>query len=196
MNHTLRLSLIGAVMTGFLVLMLGQTLHHRASGTEILVPVEGYDPRDILLGHYANIRTPLHRLNSQDLLASEDFRQGDRVFVRLETGDDGLSRAAGLSATPPDEGLFIQGRVHSVLRYGEDASPDGPEQSRNRYLIHYNLERYLASRERALALEERLRERNEAGQTGVSLIVALRADGTPLIKGFVVDGDRRVDRVW
>ncbi|WP_203292078.1 GDYXXLXY domain-containing protein [Maricaulis parjimensis] len=207
MSFTLRLALIGAVMTGFLVLMLGQNLVHRAHGTEILVPVEGYDPRDILLGHYANIRTPLHRLNSQDLSASDDLRQGDRVYVRLETGDDGLSRAVGLSADRPAEGVFIQGRIYSAYPaqgdWIEEPDPEtgipqrrlGPSPGLN-YTIRYNIERYYASQDRALALQDRLREFNEDGEIGVSLILALGRDGTPLIKGFVVDGDRRVDAVW
>ncbi len=185
MTRTTRLALIASVMTGFLVLMLGQNLLHRSGGTEILVPVEGYDPRDILLGHYANIRTPLHRLDSGDLDAPDEFDRGDRVFVILEDDGSGQVRPVAIRSSRPDSGLYIEGRMRSTQPVPGDT-----------YWIDYNIERYFASRERALALEDRLRERNADGETGVSLILSLNDNGAALIKGFVVDGDRRVDRIW
>ena len=185
MSHTLRLSLIGAVMTGFLALMLGQNLIHRSQGTEVLVPVEGYDPRDILLGHYANIRTPLHRLESGTLDAGTGFDRGDRIFVLLDTGPTGQATAIGIQAERPEGGLYMEGRVRSDHVVPGDI-----------YRVDYNIERYFSSQERALALQDRLRERNADGETGISLILALNRNGAAQIKGFVVDGERRVDRVW
>ena len=83
MNRLARLSLIAALMSGFLVFLLASHLERRASSPEVLIPVEGYDPRDILLGHYANIRTPLNRLDAYALAGDDGFAEGDRIWVTL-----------------------------------------------------------------------------------------------------------------
>jgi len=207
MNRLLRLALVAAAMTGFLVFMLTSHLDRRANGTEILMPVEGYDPRDVLLGHYANIRTPLQRLDAYTLAGTDDFSEGDAIFVTLETGPDGLARPAALHREHPGTGIVAQGRVRYVApvtpgwREGTDPETgetqnvrDGPEtlwiQAR------FNIERYYASRERAIALQNRLRQRGEDGETGVNLILSVPDDGALVIKGFEVDGERRLDRLW
>ena len=185
MSRTVRLGLIGAVMTGFLVLMLGQYLTHRSQGTEILLPVEGYDPRDILMGHYANIRTPLHWLDSSRLNTETEFDRGDRIFVVLEMDETGHAHPVAIRPDRPDTGLYLEGRLRNYQPTPGDS-----------YWIDYNIERYFASRDRALALQARLRETDADGETGVSLILSVNANGAALIKGFVVDGERREDRIW
>ncbi|MEA1941962.1 MAG: GDYXXLXY domain-containing protein [Pseudomonadota bacterium] len=207
MSRLLRLTLLAAAMTAFLVFMLASHLDRRANGTEILLPVEGYDPRDILLGHYANIRTPLQRLDAYTLAGTDDFSEGDTIFVTLETGPEGLARPVALHREHPGSGIVAQGRVRHVSAlarsWREETDPetgevrnvrDGPEELWIQ--AHFNIERYYASRERALALQDRLRQREVTGETGVNLILSVPADGALVIKGFEVDGERRLDRLW
>lgn len=207
MTRLLRLCLIAAAMTAFLGLMLGSHLHRRANGPEIAMPVEGYDPRDVLLGHYANIRTPLQRLDAFALEGEDEFRIGAPVFVTLETGPDGLTRPVSLHTSHPGRGLVAQGRVTHVYEasraWQQETDPEtgetrnvqsGPEEK----WIHaqFNIERYYASRERALALQSRLFQRDGDGTTGVNLILAVPPDGHLVIKGFEIDGERQLDRLW
>ena len=207
MTRLVRLLLIAAGMTAFLVVMLADHLDRRANGTEIRLPVEGYDPRDILLGHYANIRTALQRLDAYALAGEDDFETGDTLFVTLETGPDGLARPVALHHAHPGTGLVAQGRVQHVYEasrpWRQTTDPqtgdmrnvqDGPEELWIQ--ARFNIERYYASRERALSLQTRLRQRGEDGGIGVNLILAVPDDGRLVIKGFEIDGQRRLDSLW
>jgi len=207
MNRLARLSLIAALMSGFLVFLLASHLERRASSPEVLIPVEGYDPRDILLGHYANIRTPLTRLDAYALAGDDGFAEGDRIWVTLETGADGTARPVALHTAHPGTGLVAQGRVRQVYEASrpltretdpETGEPRTVREEPEELWIHasFNIERYYASRERAIALQNRLRLRDVTGDIGVNLILAIPADGALLIKGFEVDGERRLDTVW
>lgn len=192
MTQFFRLSLIAAAMTAFLVAMLASHLDRRANGAEILLEVEGYDPRDILLGHYAEIRTPLQRFDIDALEGDDSFERGDRIYVVLETGADGLAIPIALHRAHPGSGLVAQGRVTGA---SETASA---RQDADPAWVHarFNIERYYASRSRALELQERLRQFDESGATGVRLILSAPADGRLIIKGFEIDGERRIDRIW
>ena len=202
MNRFARLSLIAALMTGFLVYLLGTYLDRRANSPEILIPVEGYDPRDILLGHYANIRTPLNRLDARRLDGDDGFQPGDRIWVTLETGPDGIARPVALHTSAPGSGTVVQGRVRSVRetpRPAHDESGNGDTRQLQSALwidSSFNIERYYASQERARALQSRLRQGEATRDIGVYLILAIPADGAVLIKGFEIDGERQLDAIW
>jgi uncharacterized membrane-anchored protein len=207
MTRLVRLCLIAAAMTVFLGVMLGSHLQRRAGGTEILLDVEGYDPRDILLGHYALIRTPLQRLDVNALAGDDVFARGDRIYVSLETGPDGLAGPVAVHRQHPGAGIVAQGRVTGTSEtsstWVQEADPEtGDMRSVRREVdedwVHaqFNIERYYASRDRALALQERLRMTDIAGSTGVRLILSVPGDGKLIVKGFEIDGERRLDRIW
>lgn len=204
MSRLARLSLIAALMSGFLVFLLVTHLDRRANSPEVLIEVQGYDPRDILLGHYANIRTPLNRMAAYALDGDDDFAPGDRIWVTLETGPDGIAQPVAIHASAPGFGTVVEGRVRSVYETLQPAQQEsdgdsGPAQARQSALwiqASFNIERYYASRERALALQSRLRQRDVTGDIGVNLILAVPADGAVLIKGFQIDGERRLDTIW
>ena len=174
-----RLALIAAAMSGFLVFMLASHAIARAEGREIMVEVEGYDPRDIFLGHYAQIRTPLNALDPARLDGDDDFTRHAAIFVSLEIGEDGLARPVALHRQHPGHGLVAEGRIRSI---GETIR------------AVFNIERYYASRDDALALQARLRAGGD--NPPVRLILAVPESGHLLIKGFEIDGERRIDRTW
>ncbi|WP_323762825.1 GDYXXLXY domain-containing protein [Maricaulis sp.] len=179
-----RLGLIAAAMTGFLVFMLVSHQSARNSGTELVMEVEGYDPRDIFLGHYAMIRTPLAMLDLAVLDGDDAFEDHAPVFATLEIGTDGLARPVAVYRQHPGQGLVAEGRVVWV----GDA-------------VHarFNIERYYASRDQALALEDMLRDQVPDGgsaQARVRVILSLPASGNLMIKGFEIDGARHIDGLW
>ena len=53
MSATRRLALIALAMSGFLAFLVVQHASARAKGTEIVLDVRGYDPRDVFLGRAA-----------------------------------------------------------------------------------------------------------------------------------------------
>lgn len=184
-NAPIRLGLIAVAMTGFLMVMLVNHETARNSGAELVMEVEGYDPRDIFLGHYAMIRTPLAMLDLATLDGDDSFEAHEPVFVTLEIGDDGLALPVAVHRRHPGRGLVAEGRVvwvNDILR------------------ARFNIERYYASRDQALALEDMLQRRprddNAAGLSEIRLILSLPASGHLLIKGFEIDGERHVDGLW
>ncbi|WP_291845008.1 GDYXXLXY domain-containing protein [Maricaulis sp.] len=181
LHHPLRrLGLVAALMSGFLVFMLASHAMARSQGTELVMAVEGYDPRDIFLGHYARIRTPLNLL-APDMLAGDDsFERHQPVFVTLEVGADGLARPVALHDTHPGEGLVAAGRVDFV---GDELH------------ARFNIERYYADRDDALALQDLLRGGVPDGGR-IRIILSLTGSGQLMIRGFEIDGERRIDRIW
>ena len=213
MSRLVRLALVAAAMTVFLTGMLGWHLYKRATGTEIVLAVEGYDPRDVFLGHYSQIRTPLHRLDASRLAGRDDFERGDAIYVVLDRRHDGTVRPSALRAERPEDGLYALGRVETVHAAAPepvqlapadaDATPAANREAARTWIgVTYNIERYYASERVALALERRLRARPAGPETNgpetnrVRLIVSVPADGHLLIRGLELDGERWIDTIW
>tara|TARA_R110002095_G_scaffold71467_1_gene60889 strand:- start:1072 stop:1710 length:639 start_codon:yes stop_codon:yes gene_type:complete len=212
MSYTIRLGLIAAAMTAFLGFLVINHAAARARGTEVVLDVRGYDPRDIFLGHYSQIATELQQIDATVLEGEDEFENGDPIYVVLEPGEDGSWRAVSLHTMRPDAGVSIHGFVRSSYRVNavraespdsetsdddagdREAMPDSAE----RIWVHasFNIERYYASREMALQFEQRLRELNPDGGNGVRLILSLPPSGDAIIKGFEIDGVRQIDRLW
>lgn len=217
MSYTIRLGLIAAAMTAFLGFLVINHAAARASGTEVVLDVRGYDPRDIFLGHYSQIATELQQIDATVLEGEDEFESGDPIYVVLAPGDDGSWRAVSLHTVRPDAGVSIHGFVRSSYRVnavrteppdgetGDDETGDDDAGDREampdsaeRIWVHasFNIERYYASREMALQFEQRLRELNADGGNGVRLILSLPPSGDAIIKGFEIDGVRQIDRLW
>jgi len=175
-----QVGLMAIAMTAFLVTMLVRHEHARTNSPEIVMTVEGYDPRDLLLGHYARITTPLRSLDPRQLDGDDAFEIGAPIYVTLTIDENGLARPAALHNTHPGIGLVAAGRIRSAHEVIQ---------------AQFNIERYYAGRSEALALEDRL-QGEEADEAPVRIILALPASGHLLIKGFEIDGERRIDRVW
>lgn len=204
MKTTARLALVAAAMTAFLGFLVVNHAAARANGTEILLDVRGYDPRDIFLGHYSMIATDLQLLNASELAGEDAFQTGDPLYVMLAPGEDGAWHPVSLQTTQPDNGAFIHGFVRSSYTIESDwTDTETGERLDEPRAVHrvmvrgvFNIERYYASRDLAQAFEQRLRELNPDGDNGVRLILSLSASGDAVIKGFEIDGERRIDRLW
>lgn len=201
MSAPLRLLLIAAAMTAVLAGLVGHHAWRRASGEEIRLAMEPVDPRDVLLGHYVELRTPLHTLDTRRLGAPETgWRRGQTVYVAVETDDAGGSVPVSVHQSRPADRLAVQGRILGVSEvYDFEDAPDPVtgdlrETARGepfeRLFVRYNLERYYAPRNDALALEAM---RNE---DRLRLIVSVGSDGAAVIKGLEIDGETRYDRLY
>ena len=208
MNLALRLQLIALAMIAVLAGLVGVHAMQRASGTEVVIPMEPVDPRDILLGHYVIIRTPAHTLDLRAFPEAPDgenaWSEGETVYVSLSQGQDGLWRASAVAKRadalqPP----LMRGRIENAYRRydytdwepGEDGKPGrGRERiegtGRTELQVEYNLERYYADPQTARALEDMRRENR------LALIVSLGEDGTAVIKGLVIDGEPQYDTLF
>ncbi|MFC4725001.1 GDYXXLXY domain-containing protein [Glycocaulis abyssi] len=183
MSVMIRLLLIAAGMTALLALMVINQANARAGGTEIRLAMEPVDPRDLLLGHYVELVTPLQRLETAQLQGGSEhvFAQGDRIWVGLESDADGSSLPVSVYPSPRS-GTYIEGRVRHA-----GYVRDEPGQW---LTVHYNIERYFASPEAALELEAL---RNESR---LRLIVSLGGSGSAVIRGLEIDGEDHLDRLF
>ncbi|MBI1263853.1 MAG: hypothetical protein GC187_03870 [Alphaproteobacteria bacterium] len=198
MTVSLRLILAAAVMTGVLIAMAGLHAANRAGGTEIRLDMLAVDPRDPLLGHYVVIETPLHRLDLNEYdPAGNEYARGDDVYVTLRQDDGtGSWTAARVHARHPGDGVVIRGKVERVytrsvwVEADDAAHTRDQDDPREEMRVRYNLERYYASQDEALALE-RLRDGAQ-----LRLIVSVSASGDAVIKGLEIDGEDRLDTLF
>ncbi|WBQ11777.1 GDYXXLXY domain-containing protein [Hyphomonadaceae bacterium BL14] len=198
MTAPVRLIVMALAMGAVLIAMAGLHAAQRAGGTEIRLDMLAVDPRDPLLGHYVVIETPLHRL---DLNAygpvQTGFSRGSDVYVSLRRDSEtGTWTAASVHDRHPGEGVVIRGKVERVMeRVDQVTDADGErvrdrDSARSELRVHYNLERYYASRDEALELEY-MRE-----EARLRLIVSVSNSGNAVIKGLEIDGEDRLDRLF
>jgi uncharacterized membrane-anchored protein len=206
MSVAIRLCLIALAMTAFLAFMVTRQATLRAGGTEIILPMEPVDPRDVLLGYYIVIATPAHRLQTDELAGPvEGWSIGDTAYVVLNEGADGAWRPVGVWPQRPLDGVFLKGRVQSAHTLSDRSAtepvdgeaPDWtarqdviPGAERQVLSLRFNLERYYANASSAGELD-RLR-----GEDRLRLIVAVAADGSAVIKGLEVDGQARYETLF
>lgn len=177
MTRMVRLLLVAAAMTFFLVAMIADHQFRRHSGTEVLLDLEPVDPRDLLAGYYVIITTPLHNLDPSDIEGDNTFGPGDDVFVVIEPSANQSWQAASIHRDRPQEGLYIHGKV----RFARDTM----------MRAQFNIERYYADEATAQALEDRRR----ANLSSMRLVIAVGNDGRALIRGLEIDGERHLDRL-
>lgn len=203
MSLAIRLIVIALAMTAFLVVMVARHTQARTSGYEIILDMEPVDPRDLLLGYYVIIRTPVHNLDTGALDGPQTgWREGDRAFVRLAETGTGSVEPIGVYRQRPEDGVFLQGRVSSANTRWDWAERDNdpvtgewrPREriegtQRQTLRIHYNLERYFADAAQAQALE------NLRNEDRIRLIVSLDRNGLAVIKGLEIDGVRQLERL-
>ncbi|MFP4519453.1 MAG: GDYXXLXY domain-containing protein [Oceanicaulis sp.] len=203
MSVLIRLVLVALAMSAILAAMVSVHVMKRAGGEAILLDMAPVDPRDLLLGHYVIIETDLHRLDTAALDGPETgWARGAPVYVALRATETGSMAPAGAYRAAP-EPPFIQGRIEAVYTQSElrppepleDGSPGFrrdpiPGTERDTLRVRYNLERYYAPKDQALALE---RMRNE---DRLRLIASVAGDGSAVIKGLEIDGRAQHDTLF
>lgn len=146
-----------------LVIAIVQAEHHLATSRVWLFEIEGFDPRDLLRGHYIQFR----------LVLRED--------EPLEVCEEGSAQSCCLclTATSPD----TPPRVRRATCERAAAECDGILQTR----FLPELTRYYIPEAVAPQLEARFRE---AAQGGRALLrVAIDAEGEPRIEALSLDGE-------
>ena len=123
------------------------------TGTEIRVKTMPVDPRSLFRGNYAQLRYEFEMLPEGLLSNVEDLRIGEVVYVSLEQGEGGEYELAAASLQRPTGGTFLRGRVVSRFPPVE---------------VTYGIEAFFSSEERALKLENDLRD----GGTAVLMVTS------------------------
>jgi len=178
-----------AVLTAFLLSMIWGHQQARNNGAEIILDMEPVDPRSLFRGHYVIIRTPLNRIDTDDVPDHPPFKAGDKIFVSLapanetkptEENKEKWIVTALSKHLPTDSDVFIQGRVSRNSERNDNGTT---------YRIQYNIESYFADKVSALALEKKVEE------SKMRVILAVDENGKAVIRGLEIDGTRFIDEL-
>ncbi|GGB86387.1 hypothetical protein GCM10011352_10360 [Marinobacterium zhoushanense] len=116
-------------------------------GQPVLLKTEPIDPRSLFRGNYVRLNYSVSSIDST--LAAEPFRRHQVVYVALRP-EGRYHVAEALLHEPPEQGPFIRGRVRWA--------------SSEFYRIEYGIEAFFMPKEKALAAQSAVREREAWAQ--------------------------------
>lgn len=148
------------VMTGVLL----TSLWPLWTGTEIRLKTRPVDPRSLFRGNYARLSYDISQIPTADLASRAAPRANEPVYITLSPGPDGLHQYKAASFERPQQGTYIRGRIQPPI--------DGDD---THFRVRYGIEAYFAPKEKALALERRLRDAAVA-------VVRVAGSGRPALK--------------
>lgn len=161
----LGLGLTFALQLGILAVEYLNSIWPLRYGTPVLLQTQPVDPRSLFRGNYVRLNYAISRVDAA--LASTPFRKHEVVYVALQP-QGRYQVASALLHQPPAQGPFIRGRIrwHS----GEQ------------YWIDYGIEAYFMPREKALAAQAAVREKEAWAQVflldnGRAAIAELHCEG-------------------
>lgn len=101
-------------------------------GKDVYVKTQGYDPRDFLRGNYVHLR---YDFNDKKIKTDELTD----IYAILEPNKDGIYETISINKTKPKVGVYISGKS-------------------NGYTQNFGVEKYFLPPEKALELQETLRD--------------------------------------
>lgn len=157
MNKKLILALLIPIL--FLLLNVVHKQYLSSSGTVVTLPVEGFDPRDLLSGHYVEYRVKYETTNS-----CYDVVVEHHVFQKMALCLEPERKLYAVEDIPKSCELYLLGQCQ-----GEN--------------FIAGIERFYIPDEYATELDQKLRD--EAG----SIEVSVTKSGSGIVKNLLVDGE-------
>lgn len=200
----LRIALVAGLLILALVALLIREDRARATGQEVRLIMEGFDPRSLLSGHYAALQLtealPGAGACPPDL---EAHYQTDESWVALAPSRAGHHRVSGGGGTREAASRHgpVVVRGEASCRQGFIAPPrdglgddeDRPEQ--RIVTLDIGISRFYADQQAAEALEAALRDAAAPGGAEAFAIISVGRDGRARLKGVEVAGER-MDLSW
>lgn len=161
----------------------------RDSGQEVVLPITGYDPRELLTGHYVRFQFRSEYPPGTPCPPGQGgyLRRGDAWVALTRRGDHheatgaALSRAGALKLGE----IAVRGDVDCLSR----TAPDNTW-----VILNLGVDRLHAGQGQAEAIEKIMLATRDGPATGYA-VVSVGADGKARLKG-VSAGGRRVDLDW
>lgn len=170
MTLKLRLVIIIAVQTIFLLLMIGLKQYTLITGIPIVLETRPVDPRSLFRGDYVRLNYNINQLKIKELEGDRDFKPNDRIYVLL--------RERGASWVPisiyhkrpivPANHVAIKGKVQGASSYS--------------IRIRYGIENYFVPEGKGREIE-----RPSRGDK-ITISVAVDKFGKAGIKGVLLNG--------
>ncbi|MEW6018115.1 MAG: GDYXXLXY domain-containing protein [Pseudomonadota bacterium] len=196
----IRIALVVALLIAALIGLLVREDRARASGVEVRLAMEAFDPRSLLSGHYAALQLtealPPQAPCPPDLDA---HFTSDDSWVALSPTAEGHHRVSGGGGdreTAAEHGP-VQVRGQAACREAQlppDREGDGetPAEPQTQQIVTLDIgiSRFYADQQAAEAMEAALREAAAPGGTAAFAIVSVGRDGRARLKGVEIDGGR------
>lgn len=175
----------------------------RASGVEVILPMQPVDPRGLLTGHYIQLsfadrlaagRTCPPLVERAD--GASDWRDGPRDnWLALKREGD-VHVLAGEYATRAEAAahgdVSVRGNARCNTQFWPTRNGDGGEEAMV-VVLTLGVDRFHADQDEAERLEKILRDREQIDR--MAAILSVSPDGAARTKGIVVDG-KRVELTW
>ncbi len=119
------------------------------TGEEILLNTRPVDPRSLFRGNYARLTYDISQIPCGDIhdALGKRPRPNEKIYVRLERGENGIYHYGGVSVTRPQQGIFLRSRL-----------PQGGSRIDDVCRVRYGLEAFFAPKEKARQIEIHLRK--------------------------------------
>ena len=181
----LRLGAAILALCGLILAMVADRASILRSGATVRLSTEPIDPRDLFRGDYVVLRYRISAINLTRLGVVGQVRNGDRVFVGLRAGADGLAEVAALARAGESRRadlIWAAGKAGQETRcFTRRAAPGDCAEGDRVLRVTYGIESYFVPQGEGLAIE-----RTNAARVQVQAAVA--ADGRMAIKALLIDG--------
>ncbi len=149
------------------------------TGKEVLLKTVPVDPRDLFRGDYVTLDYEISTLNLKEIPAEDTyFDYNDRIYLALEL-NDGYGVAKKVYRNPPDDELYIKGRVKEVIYDWENEETEIKE-----LRVDYGIESYFVPEGKGREIES---EQWTEGK-GVDVKVVADKYGNAVIKSLLIGG--------
>lgn len=156
------------------------------TGTEVMLKTLPVDPRDLFRGDYVTLNYEISTLDMEKLPSEESYFYNDEpIYLALEL-KNGYGVPKKIYTTPPEDGLYIKGKVKDVIYDWEtDESSNMTEEATIKELrVDYGIESYFVPEGRGMEIEKAQR----TGKTEVDAKVIIDKYGNAVIKSLLMDG--------
>lgn len=149
------------------------------TGTEVVLKTLPVDPRDLFRGDYVTLNYEISTLDMEKVEAENSyFYYGDPIYLALEL-KNGYGIPKKIYATPPENELYIKGKVNDIIYDWES------EEGTIRELrIDYGIESYFVPEGRGIEIEKE----QQTGRKQVDAKVIIDKYGNAVIKSLLIDG--------
>ncbi|MEJ2727222.1 MAG: GDYXXLXY domain-containing protein [Deltaproteobacteria bacterium] len=168
-----------AVLLQLIVLayMAGEREYILRNGKVIHLRTAPVDPRDMFRGDYVRLnyeisRIPVNMLKGID--SAGDLKKGDKIYVSLKEGPNGLYELADAGLEKPAGGLYLAGRLPYPYRTLGVSNP---------IWIKYGIEAYFLEQGKGRAIEKRRGSWTDV-QIPLEMEIAVGPGGKAAIKGY------------
>lgn len=185
-----RILAAGLLLAIMLVGLVVSESRARASGQEVLLPMEAVDPRNLLTGHYSSLRlTQQLPVGQQCPSRNSTYREGGWLALKAA---DGRHRFVGAAKTRGAALKLGDTAVRGGVYCARTAFAEGEQ---NAVTLDIGVDRFHADQAEAEAIDHAMRARGPGEPVNAFAAVSLGKDGRARLKGVVIDG-KRTDLTW